>query len=156
MNLAIIAAMTPNRVLGYKNKLPWHIPTEFKYFKSRTIRKPIIMGRNTFESLGEPLPIRDNIVLTRNPDGINCEGIKVANNIEQALSMCPITDEVMIIGGAKIYKQFLPIATVMYISIIHKEYKGDTFFPEFSHMPWKLVKRKTFADFTTLVFEKSC
>lgn len=146
MDITIIAAMAENRVIGNNNKLPWHIKEELQHFKAATIDKPIIMGRKTFESLGNKLlPNRKNIILSRETISLPV-GAYLADNIDSALELAKTDEsnkdnnikEVMILGGANIYKQFLKIADKIILSVINKSYDGDTFFPEFDLNIWKL------------------
>src|SRR5579872_5199461 len=117
MNISLIAAMSQNGVIGQNNKLPWHIPEELKYFKSKTLNKPVIMGRKTFESMGcKPLPNRINIILTKEKS-FEAKGCIVVHSIEEALKTVKGYEEVMVIGGANIYEQFLPLASCLYLTV---------------------------------------
>ena len=130
MQISLVVAMAHDRVIGNDNQMPWHIPAELKYFKALTMGKPIIMGRRTFESIGRPLPGRHNIVLTSSeslPDSVT-----TARSIEQALGAAGDVEEVCIIGGGDIYRQFLPEATRLYITLIDLAVDGDTRFPEYA------------------------
>jgi len=146
MVISIIVAVAQNNVIGRKNRLPWHLPADLKHFKELTLHKPIIMGLKTFESVGKPLPGRDNIVLAREP---NCqiEGCKIAHSIEEALSLARESllgkenGEVMICGGASIYNQFLPLAQRIYLTRIWADFEGDTYFPELSEKEWEEKER---------------
>jgi len=142
MTLSIISAVAENRIIGNKNTLPWHMPADFKYFKEATLGKVIVMGLNTFKSIGEkPLPDRKNIILNNDVDYIPPEGCFVARSIDELLEMTKNEPEVMICGGASVYKQFLPLAQKLYLTYIHQNFEGDTYFPEFSLSEWKEVKR---------------
>jgi len=149
MIISIIAAIANNRVIGDKNRLPWNLPADMKHFKRLTIDKPIIMGSLTYESIGRPLPDRDNIVLTkdRNYKALGC---KIAYSLDQALALAEKSDlgrkskEVMICGGASIYEQYLPITDKMYLTIIEADFKGDVFFPEFNMEQWEEEKSISF------------
>jgi dihydrofolate reductase len=134
--LSLIAAMDNNRLIGSDNSLPWHLPADLAFFKHTTMGKPILMGRKTYESIGKPLPGRHNIVITRNPD-FSAEGCSIVNGIEAAIALCPGDDEVMLIGGASLYQQAIEQALQLYITRIHHEFKGDTWFPEFDLREWK-------------------
>ncbi|MEO4054712.1 dihydrofolate reductase [Solibacillus sp. CAU 1738] len=134
--ISLIVAHDINRVIGYENAMPWHLPGELKYFKEMTMGKPIIMGRNTFESIGKALPGRRNIVITRNKE-YAAEGIEVVNSLEEALNLVKDVEEVMIIGGQQIFSQAMDIADRLYITIINHEFKGDTYFPQYEG--WQLV-----------------
>lgn len=155
MKISIIAAMTKERIIGQGNKMPWHIPAELQNFKDLTMGKPMIMGRATFDSIGRRLlPGRKTIILTRDRNLIE-NGFSIANSIENALCAAGNVDEIMIVGGAGIYKHFLPIANKMYLSIINANYPGDVFFPEYDAAQWQIItEQKTNPDFTVQIFEK--
>lgn len=129
MTVSLIVAMSQNRVIGYQNKLPWHLPEDLKRFKEITTGHTVIMGRKTFESIGRPLPGRKNIVLTRNP-GYRAEGVVVFSGLTEALGAVPAGEEVFILGGAEVFREALPLADKIHLTLIHKEFQGDTFFPE--------------------------
>lgn len=125
--ITLISACSKNRVIGLENKMPWHLPVDLKRFKKLTSGGVILMGRKTFESIGsKPLPNRTNVVLTRDKT-FRSEGILVYNNIEEVL---PLFHDIIIVGGAEIYKQYIKLADVIELTLIDKEYEGDTFFPE--------------------------
>lgn len=150
--ISLIAAMTKNRVIGLNNAMPWHIAEELQYFKTTTMGKPLIMGRKTFDAIGRRLlPGRKTIVLTRSHD-LEAKGFAVAHSVAEALQEAGAVPEVMIIGGAGIYKEFLPLAQRLYISIINKEYIGDAFFPEIDLSKWHLESQQEHAEFTTKIF----
>jgi dihydrofolate reductase len=146
MKLSLIVAATTNNVIGRNNELPWHLPQDLKYFKSVTLGKPVIMGRKTFESIGKPLPGRTNIVVTRQKDW-KFSGVLVAESIEEALEVGQqfrneqqnLAEEVMVIGGAEIYRHALPLATKIYLTRINVQVNGDAYFPELPPSEWKLV-----------------
>jgi dihydrofolate reductase len=137
--ISIIAAMGKNREIGLGDSLPWNLKEDLQYFREKTINKPVIMGQKTFQSLGKALPDRTNIVLGENFDAPDC--LK-ASSIEDALEKAGDVEEIMIIGGASVYQQFLPLADRMYLTLIDKEFKADVFFPEFSSSQWVEVERK--------------
>lgn len=137
--ISLIVAHDNNRVIGYENKMPWHLPGELQYFKEQTMGKPMIMGRKTFDSIGRPLPGRKNIVITRN-ENFHVEGVEVATSIEGALKLAGDVEEVMIIGGEQIFKMVLPIADRLYITHIEHDFNGDTFFPAYGD-EWKLISK---------------
>jgi dihydrofolate reductase len=142
MILSMISAVAENRVIGNKNALPWHLPADFKYFKEATLGKTIVMGLNTFKSIGEkPLPDRKNVILNNDPNYVPPESCLVAHSIDEVLEMLKDEPEVMICGGASVYKQFLPLAQRLYLTFIHQDFEGDTYFPEFNINEWKEVKR---------------
>ncbi len=135
--------MGNNRVIGKNNALPWHLPADFKYFKEKTINKTIVLGLNTFRSIGEkPLPNRKHIILNNDANYKVPEGCFLAKSIDDVLEIVKDDDEVMICGGAQVYKQFLPLADKLYLTYIHQNFEGDTFFPEFNINDWKEVSRE--------------
>ncbi|RUL55616.1 type 3 dihydrofolate reductase [Lysinibacillus antri] len=137
--ISLIVAHDKNRVIGYENKMPWHLPGELKYFKEQTMGKPMIMGRKTFDSIGRPLPGRRNIIITRN-ENYQAEGIEVVSSLEEALQLAGDVEEIMIIGGEQIFKMALPIADRLYITHIENEFPGDTYFPLYGEK-WELVSK---------------
>jgi len=130
----IIAALCEKtRVIGDSNTLPWYIPEDLARFKRLTTGHPIIMGRKTFDSIGKALPHRTNIIVSRNTTEI--QGCLVANSIESALklaSTAPGGEDVFIIGGGTIYEQTLPLADILHLTIIHSDFEGDVYFPEYA------------------------
>jgi len=135
MIISIIAAMDKNRLIGNNNQLPWHLPADLVHFKSVTMGKPVLMGRKTFESIGRPLPGRQNIVITRT-QGLEIEGVTVVMNLEEAMSGVSANDEIMVIGGSSIYQLLLPQANRMYLTYVDGEFEGDAWFPEFDEKQW--------------------
>ena len=145
-NISIICAIDKNRGIGKNNKLLIHLPKDLKRFKRITLGHPVIMGLNTFYSIGKPLPNRLNIVLTKNSKE-KISDVEIANSISQALDIAKKSnsDEVFIIGGGSIYKQFIDIANRLYLTIIDKVFEADTFFPDYSQFK-KTVSRETDID----------
>ncbi len=147
MNIALIVAMAENNAIGINNKIPWHVPGELRYFKTVTMGKPIIMGKKTFLSLSKPLPGRVNIVITRDAtwhhDGVTVV-YSLKDAIECARDIACINDinEVMIIGGAQIYEQALPLADKIYMTRIYKNFEADTFFPSINDNEWTEIFRE--------------
>lgn len=139
MHIALIAALAQNRVIGRGNDLPWRLPADLRRFRSLTLGKPVIMGRHTFESLGRPLPERDNIVITRNPD-YAAPGCQVTHGLDQALAAAGGAQEAMIIGGANVYAQALPLVDRMYLTVVHAWVLGDARFPAYPEAEWRLVE----------------
>lgn len=135
--ISFIVAMGNDRVIGYQNKMPWHLPADLAYFKRITNGKPIIMGRKTYESIGRPLPGRRNIVITRNPL-FKADGIEVVHSIEEAAKLVGDT-EAFVIGGANIFDQVFDYAQKLYITYIYERFEGDTYFKDFSLNDWELV-----------------
>lgn len=130
MILSIIVAMTPEGVIGKNNQLPWHLPDDLKRFKSLTMGHPIIMGRKTFESIGKPLPGRENIVVTHNKGYVVPE-VSIVHNFQEALSKVQNESEVFVIGGASLFSEALPSAQKLYLTLVHENFPGDVFFPEY-------------------------
>ncbi|MFE8695802.1 dihydrofolate reductase [Cytobacillus sp. FJAT-53684] len=140
--ISLMWAMDNNRVIGYKNQLPWHLPEDLKFFKRMTMGHPIAMGRKTWDSIGRPLPGRENIVITRNPE-FTCEGCTVLNSIDALLEYSrQRDDEIFVIGGAEIFKLILPHSDKLYLTRIYDEFEGDTFFPELQMEDWSLLSQE--------------
>ena len=137
MIISLIAALDKNQLIGADNGMPWHLPADFKHFKEITMGKPVVMGRKTFESIGKPLPGRHNIVISRN--GFSADGITSVNSIDAALKSVSDVDEVMVIGGANIYRQMIDKADRMYLTHVDAECKGDAWFPEFDAASWNII-----------------
>ena len=138
MRIGLITAMSRNQVIGRNNELPWHLSADLKHFKKITMGKPIIMGRKTFESIGRPLPGRQNIVITRNPD-YRPDGVRVVAGLDEAVEAAGDVDEAMVIGGADIYFQFLPRADRLYLTLVHTVIDGDAHFPAYNRREWRLI-----------------
>ena len=139
---SIIAAVAKNQAIGKNNGLLCHIPGDLKRFKELTTNHAVIMGRHTFESLPKrPLPNRKNIIITTLPEHI-VDGCFPADSVEDALELAGKEDEVFIIGGGSIYKQTINIADKMYLTLIHQDMEGDTFFPDIDYTQWKEVFRE--------------
>jgi len=131
--------MGKNRVIGNKGKLPWHMPADMKYYREKTEGKPIIMGRKTFDSMdNKPLPNRTNIIITHDMD-YKAEGAIVVHSADEALKAAGNAEEVMIIGGSHIYKEFLPRANRVYLTVIDGVFEGDAFFPKYEITEWKEI-----------------
>lgn len=138
MTISIIVAKARNGVIGNGNSLPWNISEDIAHFKAVTMGKPIIMGKRTFESIGGVLPGRKNIVLTKGDD-LCTKGCFVARTMDEAIALAEGAEEVMVIGGASVYDQFLPLARKIYLTVIDHDFIGDTFFPELSHDEWREI-----------------
>jgi len=140
--IAMIVAMDENGVIGREGALPWRLSSDLKLFKRLTMGKPMIMGRKTFQSIGKPLPGRDNIVITRNR-GFEVAGADVAPNPDAALwlargfARARSTDEIMVIGGADIFAAFLPQTQRIYLTRVHANVTGDTYFPALPPEEWR-------------------
>ena len=162
IRLSMMVAKASNNVIGRNNKLPWYLPNDLKYFKQVTFGKPVIMGRKTWESLKGPLPGRTNIVITRQPD-YRAEGAKVVATVEDAITMAFIEgqEEAVIMGGAEIYALALPQTERLYLTEVHADVEGDTFFPEYATAEWQEIGREDFAaegpnpyDYSFVVYER--
>jgi dihydrofolate reductase len=142
MTVSIVVAISENHVIGKDNKLLWYLPNDLKHFKDITTGHTVIMGRKTYDSVGKPLPRRRNIVITRQP--LKIEGCEVVNSVEAALALCTGESEAFIVGGAEIYRLAMKLTNRIYLTIVHKEFEGDSFFPEFDNAEWKEVSREDY------------
>ncbi len=143
--ISLIAAMADDRVIGFEGKMPWHLPADLRHFKTVTLGKPILMGRSTYESIGRPLPGRQNVVLSSRAD-LSIPGCDVYASLETALKAVPETQELMVIGGETLYRQCLPFASRLYLTFIEGSFSGDTFFPEWSSDEWQEISRESGED----------
>ena len=142
MKLTLIAAISENKVIGFKNKVPWHIPEDMKRFRELTIGHPVIMGRKTYDSLPDkfrPLPDRENIVLSSSLE--SQEKIYIARNMEEALKLAKGRDS-SVIGGERVYQLFLPLIDQLEITRVYRDFEGDAFFPEINWDEWKISRRE--------------
>ncbi|MHB0774603.1 dihydrofolate reductase [Halomonas sp. WWR20] len=139
--VAMVAALSRNRVIGVDNQLPWYLPEDLRFFKSVTMGKPLIMGRKTFASIGKPLPGRLNIVVTRDTTFAH-EGVRVCHDLASALELADRqaiidgAEEISVIGGGEIFAQAMPSAMRLYLTEVDVEIPGDAYFPEISHEQW--------------------
>ena len=142
--ISLIWAMADNRVIGIENRLPWKLPADMQWFRRHTLGKPVIMGRLTFESFGaKPLPGRRNIIISGNGN-YQAEGAEVVASLEEALAAVREAEEAMIIGGMSIYRQALPHADRLYMTLVHADLEGDAWFPEFDLGQWREIERIDF------------
>jgi len=141
--ITIIAAIAENNALGKNNDLIWHLPADLKRFKKTTTGHHIIMGRNTFESIGKPLPNRTTVIITRNPE-YKAEGCIMVNSLEKALEVAKNDTTPFIIGGAQIYEQAISIADKLDITEVHHTFDADVFFPKINKDTWKETSREQF------------
>ena len=137
--ISLIAAMDEQRLIGRDNALPWRLPNDLKFFKRTTLGKTVLMGRKTWDSLGRPLPERDNWVLTRDP-AFSAAGARVFHRLDDALAAQPA--ELVVIGGAELYRQVLPLVRRMYLTQVHGRFDGDAWFPQFDASPWRETARE--------------
>jgi len=140
--ISLIVAMAQNGVIGRGNALPWRLPEDLKRFRAFTLGKPILMGRKTYESIGHPLPGRANLVLTRDRDW-RADGVIAVHSVEEALRQTRTCDELVAIGGAEIYRLLLPVARRIYLTHVHADVPGDTYFPAFDPAQWDDVDYST-------------
>jgi dihydrofolate reductase len=155
MKISLIVALSSNRVIGADKQMPWHLSADLKKFKQITLGSPIIMGRKTFESIGRPLPGRTNIVVSRNA-AYQPEGVVVFASLAAALSYaCGESERVFVIGGASLYEAALPLAAELYLTQIHREFAGDTYFPVLDMSVWREVERVDIDDDPQVTFKYS-
>jgi dihydrofolate reductase len=137
--VSLIVAMAQNGVIGRANSLPWRLPQDLKRFRAFTLGKPVLMGRKTYESIGRPLQGRANLVLTRHRSW-HAQGVIVVHSLEQALKQAREAAELVAIGGAEVYRLVLPVARRMYLTHVHADVPGDTYFPDFDATQWADVE----------------
>lgn len=135
----MIAAVSENDVIGREGDLPWHLPADLRFFKRKTVGHTLIMGRKTFDTVGKPLPRRRSIVLSRQED-YSPLGVEVVSSLEAALELAGDEEEVFIAGGAWVYREAMAVADRLYITRVHGEVEGDTFFPAIDPSVWNLVE----------------
>jgi dihydrofolate reductase len=163
---SLVVAVSDNGVIGVRNALPWRLPSELERFKRLTMKRPIIMGRRTHESIGRALPGRDNIVVTEghvidNPDVHTVNSVEEALALAERLARSRRVSEIMIIGGAQIFEQTRPLSDRVYLTRVHKEVEGDTFWTELDPARWQEVKSRRHkaaqgdeTDYTMLVYDR--
>jgi dihydrofolate reductase len=134
--ISILVAMAQNGVIGNDNRLPWDLPDDLKRFKALSLGKPIVMGRRTFDSIGKPLPGRTNIVVSRQP-GLAIAGVIVAGSLDAALAAAGAVPEIVIIGGAEIFRQALPRTDTIHLTRVHARVAGNVVFPELDPRQWR-------------------
>ena len=161
MIISLIVAMDLNRVIGNDGDLPWRLSSDLKHFKKITMGKPIVMGRITHESIGRPLPGRENVVISRDKD-YQTRDCTVLHSLECVYAKFHDTDEIMIMGGAELYAQTLDKAKRIYLTEVHAKMKGDTYFPKFDRENWEEVERYDFKadekneyDYSFVILEKN-
>ncbi len=145
--------MAADRAIGIRQSIPWRLPEDMKLFKRLTMGHPILMGRKTWESLGRPLPGRQNIVLTRDTS-FTAEGATVIHSVDELAGLELMDREVMVIGGAQIYAHLLPKMQKLYVSEVQGEYAADTWFPEFAHHFLRSTPVEQFDGFRLVLYEK--
>lgn len=133
--LVLVAAMARNGVIGHQGHMPWHLPADLRHFKNVTTGHPVLMGRKTFEAIGKPLPGRRNIVISRSSPDLPT-AVELAGSLDEALALCTNVDRVMVIGGGEIYRQTLPLADRLELTLVDAEPEGDTRFPDYDPSEW--------------------
>jgi len=160
LNISLVVAVTENNVIGWQGGMPWHLPADLRYFKQITLHKPVVMGRVCFESIGKPLVQRHNVILTRDSaySAANCT---IVHSVNEVLAHLSGAAEMMVIGGAQIYQQFLSMAHRLYLTRIHADLPGDTFFPAWDNTAWQQVSSQHHVadsenpyDYSFLVYER--
>jgi dihydrofolate reductase len=155
MEISLIVAMAENRVIGTNGQMPWHLSADLKKFRTITTGFPIIMGRITHEAIGKPLPNRTNLVISSNPD-YQAAGCLVFNDLDCALAHASqLAEQVFIIGGSTLYEALLPIADTLYLTQIHQDFAGDTWFPAFSRNEWTEISREDITNDPSVDFSYS-
>ena len=137
----LVAALAANRIIGANGGLPWRLPEDMRFFKQITLGHPVVMGRRTWESLKGPLPGRENIVVTRTR-GYDAPGAAVASSLDAALALCAGEPVVFVIGGSRLFEEALPLAAGLVLTEIHKDFPGDTWFPEYDRSQWREAQRE--------------
>lgn len=145
MTISLVVAASENNAIGKNGQLLWHLPNDLKFFKNTTWGFPVIMGRKTFESVNKPLPGRTNIVITSKPDW-EAKGVITVRSLEESIQKAGETNskQAFIIGGGEIYKQSMDIADKIYITRVHANLEGDTFFPTIDKSKWQLIEDEIF------------
>lgn len=139
--IKFVVAYSENRVIGLENQMPWHLPNDFRHFKQLTLNQRVLMGRKTFESIGRPLPKREMLVLSRNPDFQS----DYAQRISSLEALFPLQQDLYVIGGAEIYRLLLAKAEVIYATEVKTTLAGDAFFPDLPASEWVEVAREAHA-----------
>jgi dihydrofolate reductase len=134
--ISIIVAVAENGVIGSDNRLPWRLPDDLKRFKALSLGKPIVMGRRTYDSIGRPLPGRTNIVISRQ-SGLAIEGVRVVHSLDEALAAAGQAPEIVVIGGAEVFRQVLPRTNTIHLTRVHAQVAGDVFFPQLDPAQWR-------------------
>ncbi|WP_096436735.1 dihydrofolate reductase [Alteribacter populi] len=137
--ISMIAAMDENNLIGVNNELPWSLPNDLAFFKRVTTGHTVVMGRKTYESIGKALPNRRNVVISRNTR-FQAEGVEVVTDLEDVKNLASQNEEIMILGGQKIFEQLMEDTDRLYITRVHHSFDGDTYFPSFSEQEWEITE----------------
>ncbi|QPK62946.1 dihydrofolate reductase [Methylomonas sp. LL1] len=154
MKISLIVAMASNRVIGLNGQMPWHLSADLRRFKQITMGSPIMMGRKTFDAIGRPLPGRENLIISRNPD-YQQPDCRVFTDIGTALQYAQYCNELFVIGGATLYEALLPFADYLYLTLINKAFVGDTYFPEIDDAAWREIGKEVITDDGSVDFSYS-
>jgi dihydrofolate reductase len=156
MKIIIIAAMAENRVIGRNNTLPWSLKADMARFRELTLSWPCIMGRKTWESLPKrPLPGRPNIIVSRTLAAADTPEAAILPSLQEAIQHCEHYQKIFICGGASIYREALPLAHTIELTVIHTQYEGDTFFPEIDPAIWMQAARTDFDDYSFISYNRA-
>jgi len=139
--ISVVAAVARNGIIGSGNRIPWRLPEDLRRFRRLTLGHAVIMGRKTFESIGSPLPERNNIVITRSREWVR-PGCKAFPSFEAAMAAVEPAQKAFVIGGAEIYALALPLAGKLYLTEIDRDFAGDTTFPDFDRSQWRVISRE--------------
>jgi dihydrofolate reductase len=145
--------MADNRVIGVNNRIPWHLPDDLKLFKRLTMGHHIVMGRKTYESIGRLLPGRPTVIVTRQPD-YAVAGAIIAHSLQDAINAAARDDEIFVIGGAQLFREALPIADRIHLTLVEAKPEGDTFMPEFDITQWSQVSREEKPGYRYVLLER--
>ena len=151
--IALIVAMAKNRVIGADNRIPWHLPDDLKMFKRLTMGHHIVMGRKTYESIGRLLPGRTTVIVTRQRD-YRVTGAIIAHSLHDAINAAARDDDIFVIGGAELFREALPIADRIHLSLVDAEPEGDTWMPEFDTSQWTEVMSEQKPGFRYLLLKR--
>ena len=155
MDIIIIAAMSENRVIGINNALPWSLKADMERFKKLTLGWPCVMGRKTWESLPKrPLPGRPNIVISQSLSAASAPEAVVFPSLREAVQHCARYEKVFICGGASVYAEAIPLANRIELTVIHRNYEGDAFFPEIDQTMWKIIRTEDFDGFSFISYSR--
>ena len=153
--IILIAAMAHNRVIGYQNKMPWHIPNELAHFRRTTQGQTVLMGRKTFDAIGGPLPHRHNIIVTSKPLSLDNKEVTITGDLLGTLKDWQKKDQPLyVIGGGQIYESALPYADEIILTVVKGDYQGDTYFPAFSSNDFILIKQDYNPEFNVFYYKR--
>lgn len=152
--VTLLAAIGQNLVIGREGQMPWHLPADLRHFKQTTMGHPMVMGRKTFDAIGRALPGRRTIVVTRQP-GWQHADVETAHSLPEALALAGPADEVFVVGGGQLYREAMPYAQRMVLSLVPSAPEGDTFFPEWDRREWREAARSQEDGFELVTYDRS-